>query len=326
MPGGTTRYARTSDGLRIAYQTTGDGPFDLVFVPGFVSHVETIWEEPAFRRFLERLASFSRLILFDRRGLGLSDRPGPAPTIEQSTDDLRAVLDAVGSESAALVGNSEGGPLSMLFAASFPERIRALVLLGSFARLIETPDYDAGLPLEVTEDFLHVVEEDWGGPVAIALFAPSRSQDERLREWWGRFLRQGTSPSGALALMRQYRELDVRHVLPAIGAPTLVLHRAGDQVVPPESGRYVANRIPGARFELLEGADHMPFVGDSESLLDEIEEFLTGTRAPREVDRMLATVMFTDIVGSTTRAAELGDRAWRELLEAHGSLVRRELA
>ncbi|MEA2387771.1 MAG: hypothetical protein QOG41_544 [Thermoleophilaceae bacterium] len=318
-----TRYAKSGD-VRIAYQLVGDGPFDLVLIPGFVSHVELVWEEPHFARFLERLASFSRLILLDRRGLGLSDRPGEPPTLEESTDDLRAVLDAVGSKSAALLGNSEGGPLSMLFAASFPERTRALVVVGTFARLLDGPDYD-GVPEEVADDLLAVIDEDWGGPVALPMFGPSHADDERFSAWWARFLRQGASPGAATALLNMYKELDVRHVLPAIAAPTLVIHRTDDITVPIHMGRAVAEAIPGARFVELPGGDHLPFLGDADRLLDEVEEFLTGTRGDREVDRVLATVLFTDIVGSTERAAVLGDREWRDLVESHDSLVRKQL-
>jgi len=319
-----TRFAKAGD-LRIAYQVVGDGPFDLVLVPGFISHVELMWEEPHLARWLERLASFSRLILFDRRGLGLSDRPGGAPTLEESADDLRAVLDAVGSESAALIGNSEGGPLSMLFAASFPERTRALVVIGSFARWIEAPGYEGGVPAEAADEFIELVESDWGGPFALPLFAPSHADDERFRDWWSRFLRQGASPGAAIGLIKMYRELDIRHVLPAISAPTLVMHRTDDMTVLVDLGRYLGASIPGARYLELPGDDHLPFVGDADTVLDEIEEFLTGARADREVDRVLATVLFTDIVDSTKRAAALGDREWRDLVESHDALVRRQL-
>jgi class 3 adenylate cyclase len=309
-----TRYAKSGD-VRIAYQVVGDGPIDLVFVPGFVSHVELVWEEPHFARFLERLASFSRLILFDRRGLGLSDRPGGPPTLEESTDDLRAVLDAVGSERPAIMGNSEGGVLAMLFAATFPERTRALVLHGAYARLVDEDGYDEGIPEEVLDEFLELVEEDWGGPVALVFFGPTRVHDPRFADWWARYLRQGASPGDAARLLGMYRAIDVR----------LVLHRSDDAPIPVDLGRYIAERIPDARFVELDGADHLPFLGDADALLDEVEEFLTGARSEREVDRMLATVMFTDIVGSTERAAALGDREWRDLVESHDSLVRGQL-
>lgn len=322
-----THYARSGD-VHIAYQVIGDGPLDLVYVPGWISHVEYAWEEPALARFYARLASFSRLILFDKRGTGLSDRVADEalPTLEQRMDDVRAVMDAATSKRAALFGVSEGGPMSVLFAATYPERTDALVLYGTYARRIWAPDYPWGPTYEERMEFLEEIEHEWGGPVGLHAVAPTLARDERFSRWWASYLRQGASPSAAVALGRMNTEMDVRQVLPTIGVPTLVLHRAGDTDIEIGGSRYIAERIPGARFVELAGADHIPFVGDADALLDEIQEFLTGVRPPREPDRVLATVMFIDIVGSTERAAEMGDHRWRDLLEAYHGLVRKELA
>ena len=319
-----TRYARSGD-LQIAYQVVGDGPFDLVFVPGFVSHIEAIWEEPSSAGFLEHLASFSRLIVFDKRGMGVSDRPPEPPTLEQGMDDLLAVMDAAGSERAALFGASEGGPMSMLCAATHPQRVDALALFGTFPRMLEADDYEHGLPEEVIDSFFEVLEEDWGGPAAIGLFAPSLAADQGFRDSWARYLRLGTSPRGAQSLLRLYKEIDIRDVLGTIAVPTLVLHRDGDLVVQVATGRYIAEQIPGARFVELQGDDHLPWAGDWHALVGEIEEFLTGERGIADVDRVLATVMFTDIVSSTESAARLGDRRWGDVVARHDELVRRKL-
>jgi class 3 adenylate cyclase len=296
-----------------------------VFVPGFVSHIEAIWEEPRSAGFLEHLASFSRLILFDKRGMGVSDRPPEPPTLEQGMDDLLAVMDAAGSERAALFGASEGGPMSMLCAAAHPERVGALAVFGTFPRMLEADDYEQGLPEEVIDSFFDVLEEDWGGPAAIGLFAPSLADDQRFRDSWARYLRLGTSPRGAQSLLRLYKEIDIRDVLGTIAVPTLVLHRAGDLVVQVATGHYIAEQIPGARFVELPGDDHLPWAGDWQALVGEIEEFLTGERGIADVDRVLATVMFTDIVSSTESAARLGDRRWGDVVARHDELVRRKL-
>ena len=314
-----THYARSGD-VHIAYQVVGDGPLDLVLVPGFISHVEGWWEEPLCARFVERLASFSRLILFDKRGTGLSDREFGVPTLEQRMDDVRAVQAAAGSERAAVLGISEGGPMSVLFAATYPERTAALVLYGTFA------EFRSWVPTrEALEGILGYMDRDWGTGRSLPHFAPSLAAEPRFRRWWARHERGGASPGAAMALMRMNSEIDVRHVLPAIRVPTLILHRTGDVTVDVEAGRYQAAHIHGARYVELPGTDHLPFVGDSEAILAEIEEFLTGVRPVAEPDRVLATVLFTDIVDSTRRAAALGDRRWRELLEAHHSATRREL-
>ncbi|HXR31864.1 MAG TPA: alpha/beta fold hydrolase [Solirubrobacterales bacterium] len=322
----STRYAQSADGVSIAFQVHGEGPLDLVFVPGFVSHVELIWEEPAIARLLRRLASFSRLIVFDKRGQGLSDRLGRPPTLEESMDDLGAVMDATGSERAAIFGVSEGGPMSALFAATHPERVSSLVLYGTFARLVKAPDFPQGVGEERFDAWSEQVRREWGGPVGVDLWAPSGKGNPEFERWWARLLRQGTSPAGAIDLMNLYREIDVRATLPAIGVPTLVLHRRDDRLVPVRQARYLADRIPGARYVELSGADHLPTVGDQDALLDEVEEFLVGSRGAHGIERSLATILFTDIVGSTETAARLGDQRWRDLLERHDTTVRRELA
>jgi class 3 adenylate cyclase/pimeloyl-ACP methyl ester carboxylesterase len=321
-----TRYAKSGD-VSIAYQIAGDGPLDLIYVPGWVSHIELAWEEPSLARMLERLASFSRLILFDKRGTGLSDRvpESKLPTLEQRMDDVRAVMEAAGSEEAAIFGWSEGGNMSMLFAATYPERTIALITCGAFAKRLRAPDYPWAPTQEQRQAFFDLIEGDWGGTVDLPNIAPSAIGNRRFEDWWAGYLRAGASPGAALALARMNTEIDVRHVLPAIAVPTLVLHRTGDLDAHVEEGRFLAQWIPGAKFVELPGSDHLPFVGDVDSVVDEIEEFLTGARGA-EPDRVLTTVMFIDLVGSTERAAELGDRRWKEVLESYRALVRAELA
>jgi class 3 adenylate cyclase len=314
-----TRYAKSGD-VHIAYQIVGTGPLDLVVVPGFISHVEWFWEEPACARLLGRLASFSRLILFDKRGSGLSDRVPQVPTLEQRMDDVRAILDAAGSERAAIIGVSEGGPMSVLFAATYPERTAALVLYGSFAEfssLVATP--------QELEFMLQFMDASWGTGLSLIRFAPSMVDDERFRSWWGRFERLSASPGAAMALIRMNSEIDVTPVLPAVHVPTLVLHRRDDVNVPVAAGRHMAQQIPGAKYVELAGRDHLPWVGDADAIVTEIQEFLTGVRHVPEPDRVLATVLFVDMVGSTERAATLGDRRWRDQLESYYRLVRQEL-
>ncbi len=286
-----TRYARSGD-VNIAYQVLGDGLFDLVFVMGWVSHLEYFWTEPTFARFLRRLASFSRLILFDKRGTGLSDRVTALPTLEQRMDDVRAVMEAVGSRRAALLGVSEGGPMSSLFAATYPEKTLALVMIGTYARRLRAPDYPYGPTAEQHQAFYEEIQRDWGGPVGLEARAPSRLHDPQFREWWSTYIRMGASPGAALALTRMNADIDVRGVLPSIRVPTLILHRTGDRCLGVEEGRYIADRIPGAQFRELPGDDHLPFVGDQDGLLDEIEGFLTGfQRRDADRDRVLATVL-----------------------------------
>jgi pimeloyl-ACP methyl ester carboxylesterase len=297
-----------------------------VFVHGWVSHVEFAWEVPPLARFLNRLASFSRLILFDRRGTGMSDRvpDRELPTLEQRMDDIRTVMDAAGSERAAIFGVSEGGNMSVLFAATYPERTVALVTFGVFAKRIWSPDYPwAPTPEQRQADF-EVVEREWGGAMDLSRYAPSA--DAVLHAQVAAFFRRSASPGAALALLRMNTQIDIRHVLPVVRVPTLVLHRIGDLDASIEEGRWIAGQIPGARFVELPGADHLPWIGDTDVFLDEVEEFLTGVRGGSEPDRVLATILFTDIVGSSATAAAVGDRAWRDLLEAHHATVRRELA
>jgi class 3 adenylate cyclase len=319
-----TRYA-DSDGVSIAYQVHGEGPLDLVFVPGFVSHVELFWDDPFTAGFLRRLASFARVVIWDKRDQGLSDRTGRPPTLEDSMDDLEAVMAAAGCARPAIFGISEGGPMSALFAATHPARVSSLVLYGTYARMLEAPDFPQGIPVEGLERWGEIVKRDWGGPVGVRLWAPSVEGDVEFERWWSRLLRYGTSPSGALALMDLYRDLDVRAVMPAIDVPTLVLQRRDDRISRVGQGRYLAKAIRGAKYVELDGEDHLPVTGDSDALLDEVEEFLVGSRRGSEPERALATVLFTDIVGSTERAAQLGDRAWRQLLERHDAIVRRAL-
>lgn len=321
-----TKYAK-SGGVHIAYQVVGEGSHDVVLVPGWVSHIDYAWEEPYFSHFLRRLASFSRLILLDRRGTGLSDRVTELPTLEQRMDDVRAVMDAAGSERAALFGMSEGGPMCMMFAATYPARTSALVLYGTFARVLRAPDYPIGLPVGALDKFLERTEETWGtGALSADLFAPSLAHDQTFRESWARFERLAVSPAGIKALLRMLHETDARQTLSAIRVPTLIVHREGDRVARVEGARYIAERIQGAKYVELAGSDHFPWVGGPDAILDEVEEFLTGVRHAPEPDRILATVMFTDIIGATERAAGLGDRRWRDLLNNHHAAVREQLA
>ena len=319
-----TRYAKSGD-VNIAYQVVGKGPLDLVLVPGWVSNIDVFWEEPAFARFLTHLASFTRLILFDKRGTGLSDRVSDMPSLEIRMDDVRAVMDAVHSERAALFGYSEGGPMCGLFAATYPTRTSALIMAGSYARRTSAEDYPWGLSEKQLHAFIDQAEQEWGGTSGIDERCPSMAHDERFRQWWARFLRMSASPAAAATLARMNGEIDIRHVLPAIHVPTLILHSVNDQTSNVGAGRHLAARIPGAKLVELPGADHVPYLSDADAILDEIEEFLTGTRHSPEEDRVLATVLFTDIVGATESAAKLGDRRWHDLLDSHHALVRREL-
>jgi pimeloyl-ACP methyl ester carboxylesterase len=320
-----TRYARSGD-VNIAYQVVGDGPRDLILVPGWMSNIEVFWDEPAVGRFLRRLASFSRLILFDKRGTGLSDRVGSLPDLETRMDDVRAVMDAVGSRRAALCGYSEGAAMCMLFAATYPARTTALIAIAGYARQRSDPDYPWGRDEEQQKQFLDAIEKGWGGPVGLDLRAPSLAHDEHMRQWWSRFLRMSASPAAALALSRMNYEIDVRHILPAIHVPTLMLHAVGDRAVDVHASRYMAERIAGTKLIELPGNDHLPWGSDVDAIVDEIEEFLTGERHGTESDRILATILFTDIVESTARAADLGDQRWRDLLESFYGAVRRELS
>jgi class 3 adenylate cyclase len=318
------RYARNGD-VSIAYAVMGEGPTDLAFVGGFVSHLEVLWEAEPVTRFVERLASFTRLIVWDKREQGLSDRLGQPPTLEQGMEDLTAVLDAAGSERATVFGISEGGPMAALFAASRPDRVSHLILYGTYAKMTWAEDHQPGVPREALDSWIEGIKGGWGGPVGLEAFAPSAADDEELVAWWTRLLRSGTSPRAVAALMSMYLDIDVRAILGSITVPTLLMHRAGDVLIPSAQGRAVAALMPSARYVELEGRDHVPFFGDADAILDEVEEFVTGTRREREPERVLATVLFTDIVGSTARAALAGDSEWRRVLERHDRIVRSEL-
>lgn len=291
-----THYVQNGD-VNIAYQTLGSGDIDIVFVMGWVSHLEYFWKHHLFASFLNRLASFSRLILFDKRGTGLSDRVplSELPTLEQRMEDVHAVMDAVDSEKAVLIGVSEGGPMCSLFAATYPERTTALVMIGTYAKRIKDEDYPWGVSSEDREEFFEMMKRDWGKPVGIEERAPTLAADEEFRDWWATYLRMGASPGAAVALTKMNAEIDVRNVLPTIRVPTLVIHRAGDICLKVEEGRFVASKIPGSKFVELDGTDHLPFVGEQEEILEEIEEFLTGMRGAEEIDRVLATVLSVKI-------------------------------
>jgi pimeloyl-ACP methyl ester carboxylesterase len=321
-----TRYAHSGE-FSIAYQVVGEGDLDLVYIPGFASHLEVFWEEPRYSRFLHRLASFARLILIDRLGTGLSDRlpPGEAAIIEQRGDDIRAVMDAVGSERAAILGWSEATLPCTVFAATHPERCQALVLYGGFPVILEKEGYPHGISEEQYDRFMDVSVGKWPDGQLLRLWAPSHEDDQAARDWFERYQRMAASPGSMKALWGALRETDVRPALPTISVPTLVLHRTGDTLIPVEASRYMAERIPGAKLVEFPGDDHLWWFGDQDAISDEIEEFLTGARHVPEPDRVLSTVLFTDIVGSTERAAALGDSDWRALLERHDSIVRREL-
>ena len=319
-----TRYARSGD-LHIAYQVVGEGPIDLVYVPSWISQVEHYWEEPVVAGYFERLASFSRLIMFDRRGSGLSDPVPSAPTLEEQIDDVVAVMDAAASEQAAIFALLDGGAMAALFAATHPERTNALVLYEAAPRMSWASDYPWAPGREEREARLRE-PMNWGDGSRVAALAPSAAENPRVRAWFARLERLSASPGTAIKLMRMNGEIDVRAVLPSIQAPTLVLHRPDDGLMDVRHSRYLAEHIPGARYVELPGAETLVFGSDADGELDEIEEFLTGVRPVRDPERILATVMFSDIVDSTSRAAELGDRRWRDLLDLIDRSISQELA
>jgi class 3 adenylate cyclase len=320
-----TRYTRSGD-LHIAYQEAGEGPVDLVYVPTWIGQVETLVSEPSVHAFIERLCTFARVITFDRRGSGLSDPTPGAATLEEQMDDVLAVMDAVGSARAAMMGSLEGGPMAMTFAATHPERVSELILYASFATPRRHDDYDWPPADDERDARIEGSLAQWGEGAIPAALAPSRAGDPEFMEWAGKMERYSASPGQVRSIFKAVGETDVRHVLPTISVPTLVMNRSGDTFLDPRHSRYLAEHIPGARYVELEGEDGLFSVGDSEAILGEIEEFLTGTRHEREPDRVLATVLFTDIVDSTRRAAEMGDAGWRALLQRHDELSRREIA
>ena len=318
------RFAR-SDGVDIAYRVVGDGPVDLVYAQGAYTHLEIEWELPAFRRYCEQLAEFTRLILFDKRGMGMSERVPGATTLEQRMDDIRAVMDAVGSERAAVMGESEGGPLAMLFAAAHPERTVALILQGAEVRERRDEDWPWGEGTdEEFEALMATISERWGKGLGFQMFVPSVGDVDWGRAWLGRVQLHSNTPSGAEAFMRMAFDIDVRDVVVAINVPTLIIHATDDQVCHVENARFLGRTISGAKYVELPGGDHVPWF-DPDQTVAEIREFLTGRREEVTAQRVLATVLFTDLVGSTARATELGDRRWRDVLEQHHATVRREL-
>jgi pimeloyl-ACP methyl ester carboxylesterase/class 3 adenylate cyclase len=317
-----TRCAKAPDGTSIAYQVIGDGPVDLVYASGIWSNVELMWEEPRWAHFLERLAKFSRLILFDMRGVGLSDRGPEPPVLELQRDDVGAVMDAAGSSDAIVFGGARAATMAMLFAATHPDRTKALVLYAPVAKTVATPDFPYGKTPEEQRVFFERFVREVGTGQNLALQAPSVARDERFVRWWARFERLVASPSAYEELGRIFTDVDVRDVLPAIHVPTVVIHRRDDAIVLERQARYVADQIQGATYVQFPGEDHLPFIGDADAIVDEVEQFVTGRRPIRETDKVLATILFTDIVDSTRRQAELGDRRWKELLERHHAAVR----
>jgi class 3 adenylate cyclase len=320
-----TRFAKAGD-LSIAYQAVGSGDVDVILVPQWLSNIEQYWENPTAAYFLRRIASFSRLIMFDKRGTGLSDSVQDTQTLEERMDDVLAVMDAVGSERAVLFGPSEGGPMAALFAATYPDRCISLVLYGACARWLQSDDYPEGRPREIAEAYGKIWIDGWGSGASLGVLAPSLAKDDRFRRWWGKFERYSVRPGMVAPIFETINNMDVRAVLSAIRVPTLILHRRGDRLVDVANGRYLAGHIPGARYVELPGDDHIYFAGDADALLDEIEEFVTGSRGIHDADRVLATVMFTDIVRSTEHAARLGDRRWHDLIEDHDRLMHDQIA
>jgi class 3 adenylate cyclase len=324
---GETRYATRGD-IHIAYQVTGQGPIDLVLVSVWFSHLEARWDVPSFAHMLDRLGSFSRVIAFDKYGIGLSDPapPGAPPPIEDWMDDVRAVMDAVEVEQAVLLGAADGGMMAALFAATHPQRVSSLILANSSARLSDAPDFPYGLPESTQESLIEMTQQAWGGPGIMLATNPSLIDDSEGQQAWARYLRLAASPATAGDVLRTLFQIDVRAALPSIQAPTLILHRRDNALVSRESSRYLADNIAGARLVELPGADYGLGLGDVDGLVDEVEEFLTGVRGGADSDRRLATVLFTDIVGSTEAAAAMGDKGWKEILEMHNLVTSRQLS
>lgn len=319
------KYARSGD-VNIAYLVVGHGPIDLVLVLGWVSHLAYVWELPAMASFLDRLASFSRLILFDKRGCGMSDRVHPLPTLEQRMDDVRAVLDAVGSTRAALMGISEGGVMSALFAATYPERTAGLIIDGSYPSALRRQGYPWGITEEEMAKRVALVRDTWGTVISMERYAPSQVENPEVARWWATFTQMSASPGDASDLLRMNNLIDIRGILPTIRVPTLIVHATGDRVAPIEAGRYFAEQIPGARLLELDSIDHWPYFGDAEVVLGEIQEFLTGVRTVSSPKTMLATVLRTKVTQAGAHAVWMGDRRWNQLVDRHHAVVRKELA
>lgn len=324
-----TRYARCDDqgvASYIAYQTVGSGPRDIVFMSAWFSHVDGRWEEPRFAAMLRRLATVGRLIVFDKRGSGASDPlPKGEPTWEDWADDIRAVMDAAGSKRAAIVGVADSGPMAMLFAATYPDRVSSLTLINTGPRFVQSADYPWGLTPEQVQEFLARTRETWGTGGIVDQFTPGSAGDERYTRWWAKYQRMSASPGRSTSMATLIFEIDVRHVLSAIHVPTLVVHRRDVSFFPVDHGRYLAEHIPGAKLIELDGSDAFVYLGNTAELLDQVEEFITGTKPATDVDRVLATVLLTDMVGSTDKAAELGDHRWRAVLDTHDVIVRSQL-
>lgn len=314
------RYAKSGD-VSIAYQDVGEGPHTIVFAPGWLSHCEIMWEDPSFGDFMTRLSSFARVLLFDKRGTGASDRDVGYPTLDDRIDDIRAVMDDAGVERAALFGASEGGNMACTFAAAYPERVTHLMLFGVFAKREWSPDYPWAPTPEERQAWIEMLQRSWGGPADMDGIVPSRAGDVAFAEWFGRLCRMSASPSSAVRLARLNTQIDVRGVLPAISAPTLVMNRKDDRDAKIEEARYIASQIPNARLLELEGADHLPWTSGVEEVAGEMEEFVTGARGA-ESDLVLATILCTDIVGSTAKRTALGDVAWHGLMHQHDAAVR----
>ena len=319
------KYARSGN-VNIAYQVVGEGPIDLVLVLGWVSHLAYVWELPAMAAFLDRLASFSRLILFDKRGCGMSDRVHPLPTLEQRMDDVRAVLDAVGSERAAVMGISEGGVMSALFAATYPERTAGLIIDGSYPSALRRPGYPWGVPEDQFEERMATVRDAWGKVIGMERYAPSQVDNPEVANWWATFMQMSASPGDAEDLLRMNTLIDIRNVLPAIRVPTLIVHARGDRIAPIEAGRYFAEHIPNAKLLELKSDDHWPYFGDADMVIGEVQEFLTGMRSGPIPKTMLATVLCTNVAQAGAHAVWLGDKRWNELVDRHHGVVRKALA
>jgi class 3 adenylate cyclase len=318
-----TRYARSGD-FAIAYQVIGEGEPNLVMIPGFVSNVEVAWEHPAYERFMRKLGSFAKVIVFDKRGAGLSDPLEGPETLEQRIDDVRAVMEAAEVDRASVLGISEGAAMAVLYAALHPRQVESLILYGAFARGINAADWEHGWTEDIWAAAVDVIRNSWGDGSSAYMLAPSQAEDPEFRQWWARFERMAGSPRRVMEAIELDRQIDVREVLRTVQAPALLIHRRGD-VWPVSGAEWMVEHLSDARLALLEGKDHWPWVADTDSVADEIEEFVTGRRAPEDPDRVLATVLFTDIVDSTKQAAELGDRRWRTLLDEHERVVRRQI-